>query len=438
MSRGAGATLSVGATTSSPAGGTGGRRGSVCRRPCSVSPPRPVACRVPAPEHAAAPAKADVRELLGGLRFEANRGQVDERIDFIARGAGYEVSLSAGRVDRAGAGGARAVVGMSVLGAHPGARAAGVGDVVGRSNYLIGSDRSGWHRNVPSFERVRYAGVYPGIDMVYRGSAERLEYDFVVAPGADPDDIALAFTGGAVSLAGNGDLLVRAPWRDACARRPVRLPARRRCEARGAEPLRARIPRPRQLRAGPLRPLAAARDRPAARLLDLIGGGSQGEGLGGSGRSPARAWTWTPPATPTWWARRTRSRPPRIPPGGLPEHAGRSRIEHRRGRHEGQPVRQRHRVLDLPRRRRRGPRLQHGSGRRGRGVRERPDGLGGATPFPTKNAIQAARAPARTNDAFVAKLNAAGNDLVYSTYLGGSGERSRRSASRSTRRATRT
>ena len=162
-------------------------------------------------EDAAAPAQADVRELLGGLRFEANHGQVDRRIDYIARGAGYEVSLSRPRRRRrTQRGRARAVVDMSVVGAHRRRPRRGRGRRGGRSNYLIGSDRSGWHRNVPSFERIRYDGVLPGIDMVYRGNAERLQYDFLVAPGADPDDIALAFTGGRVSLARNGDLVVRA------------------------------------------------------------------------------------------------------------------------------------------------------------------------------------------------------------------------------------
>ena len=120
--------------------------------------------------HAGAPANADVRELLEGLRFETNRGQVDGRIDFIARGAGYEVSLSnRGASIGLEREGVRGVVGMSVLGARATAPAAGVGDVAGRSNYLVGSDPRRWHRNVPSFERVRYRGVYPGIDMVYRG-----------------------------------------------------------------------------------------------------------------------------------------------------------------------------------------------------------------------------------------------------------------------------
>jgi Beta-propeller repeat len=63
----------------------------------------------------------------------------------------------------------------------------------GKSNYLIGNDPSQWHRDVPQFARVRYRDVYPGIDLVYYGKQGRLEYDFEVAPGAEPRQIALRF-----------------------------------------------------------------------------------------------------------------------------------------------------------------------------------------------------------------------------------------------------
>lgn len=178
-----------------------------------------------------------MRELLGTLRFEANRGQVDGGIDFVARGAGYEVSLSSrGASIGLDHRGARRVIGMSVLGASPHARAAGVGSLSGRSNYLIGSDPRRWHRDVPSFERARYHGVYPGIDMVYRGSGERLEYDFVVAPRGDPRDIALRFTRGPTSLSPGGDLLVHARGRTLRQKRRSRIsaPAARRARSRAA------------------------------------------------------------------------------------------------------------------------------------------------------------------------------------------------------------
>ena len=233
---------------------------------------------------ATALSQADVRELLAGLRFEANRGQVDGRIDFLARGAGYEVSLSnQGASIGLQRGGTRRAFGMSVLGARAGAPATGVGDVAGRSNYLIGSDPRRWHRNVPSFERVRYRGVYPGIDLVYRGSGERLEYDFVVAPGGDPGRIALGFTGGRVSLAGNGDLLVRGRGTTLRQKRPVtyqRVGGATRKVASGF------VLKPR----GRVTFELGRYDRSRPLVIDpqlvyssYLGGGAQGEGQGGPG-----------------------------------------------------------------------------------------------------------------------------------------------------------
>ena len=62
----------------------------------------------------------------------------------------------------------------------------------GKANYFIGNDPARWKTEVPTFAKVRYPAVYPGIDVVYYGNQGRLEYDFIVSPGADPEAIALA------------------------------------------------------------------------------------------------------------------------------------------------------------------------------------------------------------------------------------------------------
>ena len=84
---------------------------------------------------------------------------------------------------------------MKLEGANPDPRIEGLEQLPATSNYFAGSDPAAWHTNIPSFTRVRYAQVYPGIDMVYYGNQRRLEYDFVVAPGANPDIIQMAFSG---------------------------------------------------------------------------------------------------------------------------------------------------------------------------------------------------------------------------------------------------
>ena len=162
--------------------------------------------RPPAPADRAA-AVADFGKLP--LRFEANVGQVDPEAKFVARAAGAtvfltdsEAVLSVGRKGKAGPdaspatpGADRAVVRMHTIGADALAEPKGIDVLPGVTNYLIGNDRSQWRSGVNSYGGVRYAGVYPGIDQVFHGKNAVLEYDFEVAPGADPSVIALKLEG---------------------------------------------------------------------------------------------------------------------------------------------------------------------------------------------------------------------------------------------------
>ena len=116
-----------------------------------------------------------------------------------------------------------AVVRMRLEGAtrNPSPEVSGLEQQPGTTNYIIGNDPSQWHSGIPSFSRVHYKDVYPGIDLVFYGNPRQLEYDFVVAPGADPSQIQLAFDGvdhlriddvGDLVLAvAGGELVQRAP-----------------------------------------------------------------------------------------------------------------------------------------------------------------------------------------------------------------------------------
>ena len=84
---------------------------------------------------------------------------------------------------------------MTFLGANPDARVTGREELPGKANYFIGNDPAGWRTNVPTYARVHYEDLYPGIDLVYYGNQRQLEYDFVVRPAADPRRIALGFRG---------------------------------------------------------------------------------------------------------------------------------------------------------------------------------------------------------------------------------------------------
>lgn len=130
------------------------------------------------------------------LSFEANQGQTDAQVDFLSRGSGYTLFLTpAEAVLSLGTGETNDVVRMRIVGADPNARSAVLEAESGRTNYLVGSDSSQWHTDVANYGRVEYQDVYSGIDIVYYGNQRRLEYDFLVAPGVDPNVIQLAFDG---------------------------------------------------------------------------------------------------------------------------------------------------------------------------------------------------------------------------------------------------
>jgi hypothetical protein len=154
------------------------------------------------------------------LSFEPNLGQTDKQVQWVARGPRYTLYLSGKdavlQLNRVSAGADRdaprqlssSAVRMKLVGAHGSPAQSGEEPLPGKANYLTGNDSSQWQRNVPTFGKVRLRGVYPGIDLVYYGRQGRLEYDFVVAPGADPAAIELAFDGAQAKVAGNGDLVL--------------------------------------------------------------------------------------------------------------------------------------------------------------------------------------------------------------------------------------
>ena len=107
---------------------------------------------------------------------------------------------------------------MHLVGANANAPVSGVDELPGKSNYFIGNDPKKWRTNVANYAKVRYQNVYPGIDLVYYGNqGGRLEYDFVVAPGADPSAIKLyvgALGENSRQMAvGRGQLAVGSPGR---------------------------------------------------------------------------------------------------------------------------------------------------------------------------------------------------------------------------------
>jgi hypothetical protein len=151
------------------------------------------------------------------LSFEENRGQSDQRVRFLSRGAGYTFFLTPGEAVLAFSQGQDpvpshpAVLRLQLAGSNADAHISGVDPLPGSSNYFLGQDPAKWRNGVPTYRKVAYENIYPGINLVYYGNQRQLEYDFVVAPGADPSMIRLAVEGaGQLTVDAQGNLVLGA------------------------------------------------------------------------------------------------------------------------------------------------------------------------------------------------------------------------------------
>jgi len=152
------------------------------------------------------------------LAFEQNQGQTDSQVKYMARGDGYILFLAANdavfslqsrssntSTSRAPALAntrqhtaqkvSAAVVRMQLAGSNSLAKVSASDLLPGKSNYFMGNDPSKWHSNVPHYARVSYQDVYPGVNLAFHGARRQTEFDFVVAPGANPAPIGFRFTG---------------------------------------------------------------------------------------------------------------------------------------------------------------------------------------------------------------------------------------------------
>ena len=120
--------------------------------------------------------------------FEQNLGQAPGDVLFLARGRGRTVHLTAGAMifTRAAGEGPAEMVTMRWVNGSAESAASGVSPLELRTSYYVGTDSADWLPDVPSYSRVRYRGVYPGIDLEFHFTGGRLEYDFLIAPGGDP------------------------------------------------------------------------------------------------------------------------------------------------------------------------------------------------------------------------------------------------------------
>ncbi|MFQ5695334.1 MAG: SBBP repeat-containing protein, partial [Terriglobia bacterium] len=226
------------------------------------------------------PAQRQVTAAYGKLplSFEVNQGQTDAQVKFLSRGQGYTLFLTATEAvlalrspklekpktkltrvassassapspsvilsaSEGPASASSTVLRMKLVGANPAPRVTGLDPLPGKSNYFLGNDPSKWRTNVTHYARVRYEEVYPGIDLVYYGTNQskrsgdparpelggrvssagrQLEYDFIVAPGADPGAIRLRFEGAdKLTLDAEGNLILHVPGGNVALQAPL-------------------------------------------------------------------------------------------------------------------------------------------------------------------------------------------------------------------------
>ena len=134
------------------------------------------------------------------LSFEANVGQTSPDVKFLSRGRGYTLFLTDSQAtlkltsqQTADAEAQTAILSLKLLKARP--RLEGQELLEGKVNYLIGKDQKKWHSNISTYRKIVYRNAWSGIDMIWHGTQNELEYDFVVSPGADPSKIRFALKG---------------------------------------------------------------------------------------------------------------------------------------------------------------------------------------------------------------------------------------------------
>jgi hypothetical protein len=170
------------------------------------------------------------------MSFQLNEGQTAPQVDFLSQGSGYTLFLTptesvlslqaptpapavpgalqapapAAYVAAADQATTDSVVSMQLVGASATPQVVGLDQLPGVSNYFIGNDPSQWHTDIPNYAQVDEQGVYPGVDLVYYGNQQQLEYNFTVAPGADPAVIRTTFTGAeSATLDDQGNLVLQ-------------------------------------------------------------------------------------------------------------------------------------------------------------------------------------------------------------------------------------
>ncbi|HKE21588.1 MAG TPA: SBBP repeat-containing protein [Bryobacteraceae bacterium] len=335
------------------------------------------------------------------LSFEPNSGQAPAEVRYLARSRFYTLYLAPAEAVLAAPN--QPPLREKLSKANPSARIAGEAQQPSVSNYIVGNDPAAWHTAVPNYGSVRYTGVYPGIDLVYYGKEGNLEYDWIVSPGADPKQIRITFENAdRLQIDPHGDLVIASRHSEYRHKKPsvYQQIAGRRVPVSGSWTLHGNegsfriggYDRGKELVIDP--PLiystyqgGSGLDYAYAVAVDSVGNTYVTGGAGSTNFPTTNPFQNTLKGAEDVFVTK-------INPSGSAKlystYLGGG-----------------------------GPDEGHGIAVDAQG-NVYVTGSTGSLDFPTKGAVQSAQAG--SGDAFLAKLNATGSALVYSTYLGGIGE----------------
>jgi hypothetical protein len=169
------------------------------------------------------------------LSFEANQGQTNSQVKFLCHGSGYSMFLTQDEVvlnlerqqSVSQASGPKSAVPladtlhMKLMGAAASSAVSGTDPLPGVVSYFLGDDPQKWQAGIHTYGKVRYTQIYPGVDLVFYGNQRQLEYDFVVAPGADAGEIAWQIDGAHATVDAEGNLILSAANGPASFKKPI-------------------------------------------------------------------------------------------------------------------------------------------------------------------------------------------------------------------------
>src|ERR1700722_13801248 len=154
------------------------------------------------------------------LSFEPARRKSKSEVSYLTRSGSYNLFLDSGESVLVGKG--TSTLRTKLAGSDPAARLVPEGPQTSVSNYFVGNDPNRWRTSVPNFEKIRYVAIYPGIDLVYYGREGNVEYDWILSPGADSRRIRMVFEGAdRLRIDRNGDLVIKVGKNEYRHRKPV-------------------------------------------------------------------------------------------------------------------------------------------------------------------------------------------------------------------------